>query len=124
MTFASEIIAIRELEAGRSVGYGRRWTAERPSIIATIAAGYADGYPRHAENGTPVLVGDTVAPLVGAVSMDMITVDLTDHPGASIGDPVELWGPHIPVNDVAAHSDTIGYQLLTGVTPRVPRLYD
>jgi alanine racemase len=124
MTFASEIIAIRELEAGRSVGYGRRWTAERPSIIATIAAGYADGYPRHAKNGTPVLVGDTVAPLVGAVSMDMITVDLTDHPGASIGDPVELWGPNILVNDVAAHADTIGYQLLTGVTPRVPRLYD
>ena len=123
MTFASEIIAIRELDAGRSVGYGRRWTAERPSIIATIAAGYADGYPRHAGNGTPVLVGDQVAPLVGAVSMDMITVDLTDHPGASIGDPVELWGPTIPVNDVAAHSDTIGYQLLTGVTPRVPRIY-
>ena len=123
MRFASEIIAIRELEAGRSVGYGRRWTADRPSIIATIAAGYADGYPRHAGNGTPVLVGDQVAPLVGAVSMDMITVDLTDHPGASIGDPVELWGPTIPVNDVAAHSDTIGYQLLTGVTPRVPRIY-
>ncbi|MGB5628260.1 MAG: alanine racemase [Woeseiaceae bacterium] len=123
MTFVSEIIAIRELAAGESVGYGRRWTAARPSIIATIAAGYADGYPRHAENGTPVLVGDQVAPLVGAVSMDMITVDITDHTGASIGDPVELWGRSIQVNDVAAHADTIGYQLLTGVTPRVPRIY-
>ncbi len=123
MTFASEIIAIRDVAAGASVGYGKRWTAKRPSLVATIAAGYADGYPRHAENGTPVLVGDHVAPLVGAVSMDMITVDLTDHPGASIGDPVELWGPRVLVNDVAAHADTIGYQLLTGVTPRVPRIY-
>jgi len=123
MTFASEIIAIRELATGESVGYGRRWTAERSSVIATIAAGYADGYPRHAQNGTPVLVGDQVAPLVGAVSMDMITVDLTDHPGASIGDPVELWGRSVLVNDVAAHAGAIGYQLLTGVTPRVPRIY-
>ena len=123
MTFASEIIAIRDLAAGQSVGYGRCWTADRPSVIATIAAGYADGYPRHAQNGTPVLVRDHVAPLVGAVSMDMITVDLTDHPGASIGDPVELWGRGVLVNDVAAHAGTIGYQLLTGVTPRVPRIY-
>ena len=123
MTFASEIIAIRDLAAGESVGYGRCWTADRPSVIATIAAGYADGYPRHAQNGTPVLVRDHVAPLVGAVSMDMITVDLTDHPGASIGDPVELWGRSVLVNDVAAHAATIGYQLLTGVTPRVPRIY-
>lgn len=123
MTFASEIIAIRDLAAGKSVGYGRCWTADRPSVIATIAAGYADGYPRHAQNGTPVLVRDHVAPLVGAVSMDMITVDLTDHPGASIGDPVELWGRSVLVNDVAAHAGTIGYQLLTGVTPRVPRIY-
>ena len=123
MTFASEIIAIREVATGESVGYGRRWTAERPSVIATIAAGYADGYPRHAQNGTPVLVCDQVAPLVGAVSMDMITVDLTDHPGASIGDPVELWGRSVLVNDVAAHAGAIGYQLLTGVTPRVPRIY-
>jgi alanine racemase len=123
MTFASEIIAIRELATGESVGYGRRWTAERPSVIATIAAGYADGYPRQAQNGTPVLVCDQVAPLVGAVSMDMITVDLTDHPGASIGDPVELWGRSVLVNDVAAHAGAIGYQLLTGVTPRVPRIY-
>lgn len=123
MTFASEIIAIRDLAAGESVGYGRCWTADRPSVIVTIAAGYADGYPRHAQNGTPVLVRDHVAPLVGAVSMDMITVDLTDHPGASIGDPVELWGRSVLVNDVAAHAATIGYQLLTGVTPRVPRIY-
>jgi len=123
MTFASEIIAIRNLAAGESVGYGRCWTADRPSVIATIAAGYADGYPRHAQNGTPILVGDHVAPLVGAVSMDMITVDLTDHPGASIGDPVELWGRRVLVNDVAAHAGTIGYQLLSGVTPRVPRIY-
>ena len=123
MTFASEIIAIRNLADGESVGYGRCWTADRPSVIATIAAGYADGYPRHAQNGTPILVGDYVAPLVGAVSMDMITVDLTDHPGASIGDPVELWGRRVLVNDVAAHAGTIGYQLLSGVTPRVPRIY-
>lgn len=123
MTFSSEVIAIREIPAGESLGYGARWTADRPSLIATVAAGYADGYPRHAPNGTPVFVGGSVVPLVGTVSMDMITVDVTDHDGVAIGDPVELWGRNVSVNEVAEHAETISYELLTGVTSRVPRLY-
>lgn len=123
MTLRSEIIAIRDVPAGESVGYGARWTAERPSTIATIAAGYADGYPRHAPNGTPTLVNEQVAPLAGTVSMDMITIDVTGLEGVSVGDLVELWGRGVAVNDVATQSKTIAYELLTGVTARVPRVY-
>ncbi|NIA27346.1 MAG: alanine racemase [Desulfobulbaceae bacterium] len=123
MTLRSEIIAIREIAAGAAVGYGAHWQAPRPSRIATVACGYADGYPRHAPNGTPTLVNGHVAPLVGAVSMDMITVDLTEHENVVVGDSVELWGRGVSVNDVATRSGTIGYELLTGVTQRVPRKY-
>lgn len=123
MTLQSEIIALRAVPKGESVGYGARWTAARPSIIATVAIGYADGYPRHAPNGTPTLVNGRRAPLVGTVSMDAITVDLTDHDRVAVGDRVELWGPGIAVNEVAAAAGTIGYQLLTGVSSRVPRSY-
>ena len=123
MTLVSEIIAIREIPAGDSVGYGARWTADRRSVIATVAVGYADGYPRHAPNGTPVYVGGKIMPLVGTVSMDMITVDVTDHPGVAIGDQVELWGSNVLVSEVAECAGTISYELLTGVTSRVPRIY-
>jgi alanine racemase len=123
MTLRSEIIALRAVLKGESVGYGARWTAERPSIIGTVAIGYADGYPRHARNGTPTLVNGKPAPLVGTVSMDAITVDLTEHDSAAVGDSVELWGPGIAVNDVAAAAGTIGYQLLSGVSSRVRRTY-
>ncbi len=123
MTLRSEIIAIRTVPAGESVGYGARWTAERSSIIGTVAIGYADGYPRHAQNGTPTLVNGKLAALVGTVSMDAISIDLTGHENAAVGDSVELWGPRIAVNDVAAAAGTIGYQLLTGVSSRVPRSY-
>lgn len=123
MTLRSEIIAIRAVPTGESVGYGARWTAERPSIIGTVAIGYADGYPRHAQNGTPTLVNGKLAPLAGTVSMDAITVDLTGHDNARVGDSVELWGSGIAVNAVAAAAGTIGYQLLTGVSSRVPRTY-
>ena len=123
MTFRSEIIAIREIAVGEAVGYGGRWTATRPSKIGTIACGYADGYPRHAPNGTPTLVNGHVAPLVGTVSMDMITIDVTEHENVAVGDSVELWGRDVAVSDVAKRSGTIGYELLTGVTSRVPRKY-
>ena len=123
MTFRSEIIAIREIAVGEAVGYGGRWTATRPSKIGTIACGYADGYPRHAPNGTPTLVNGHVAPLAGTVSMDMITIDVTEHENAAVGDSVELWGRDVAVSDVAKRSGTIGYELLTGVTSRVPRKY-
>lgn len=123
MTFTSELIAIRHIDAGEAVGYGGRWVASQPSVIGTIAAGYADGYPRHAPDGTPILVGGHLCPLAGTVSMDMITVDLTGHPGAAVGDAVELWGHNVAVNDVATRAGTIGYELLTRVSARVPRRY-
>jgi len=123
MTFRSEIIAIREVLPGESVGYGGRWQAERPSLIGTVACGYADGYPRHAPSGTPTLVNGHVAPLVGTVSMDMTTIDVTEHENVTVGDSVELWGEGLPVNTIASAAGTIGYELLTGVTSRVPRRY-
>jgi alanine racemase len=123
MTLRSEIIAIREIAAGESVGYGGRWQAKRPSKIGTVACGYADGYPRHAPDGTPTLVDGRVAPLVGTVSMDMITLDLTGYEDVTVGASVELWGSGVAVSDVATRSGTIGYELLTGVTQRVPRIF-
>lgn len=123
MSVRSEIISIREVAAGDVVGYGGRWQAARPSVIGTVAIGYADGYPRHAAAGTPTVINGRVAPLVGAVSMDLITVDLTEHENVAVGDSVELWGNSISVNEVAALSDTIGYELLTAVSARVPRRY-
>lgn len=123
MTFLAEIIAVRDIGAGESVGYGARWTAQRAAKIATVGVGYADGYPRHAANGTPVYLNGTTAPLVGTVSMDMITIDVTDIESAAVGDRVELWGSNLPINEVAASAGTIGYELMTRVTRRVPRIY-
>ena len=123
MTFLAEIIAVRDIGAGESVGYGARWTAQQAAKIATVAVGYADGYPRHAANGTPVHVNGMTAPLVGTVSMDMITIDVTEVESVAVGDRVELWGSNLPINEVAASAGTIGYELMTGVTRRVPRVY-
>ena len=122
MSFESAIISVREIDAGESVGYGATWTAPRQSHIATIAVGYGDGYPRHAPNGTPILINGVKCPLVGRVSMDMITVDVTDIK-AEIGDKAILWGPALPVNEVAVTCGTIGYELLTRMPDRVPRVY-
>ena len=123
MTLRSAVIAVRDVATGESVGYGGAWTASRPSRIATIPVGYGDGYPRRADSGTPVLVRGRRAPLAGRVSMDMITVDVTDVPGVGVGDEVILWGEDILVNEIAAHSDTIGYEIMTRMLPRVPRNY-
>lgn len=122
MNFESAIISMRSIEAGESVGYTANWTAERASTIATITVGYGDGYPRHARNGTPVLINGTRCPLVGRVSMDMITVDVTDIE-AQIGDKATLWGAGLSVNEVAEFCDSIGYELLTRMPARVPRVY-
>lgn len=122
MTLQSEVIAIREVAVSESVGYGGRWTASSAATIATVAIGYADGYPRHAPNGTPTMVNGCVAPLAGVVSMDLITIDVTGIEGVRIGDIVTLWGEGLSVNTIANAADTIGYELLTGVTSRVPRI--
>jgi alanine racemase len=121
MTLTSEVIAIQPVKAGERVGYGGTYRAEKPERVAVIACGYADGYPRHAPTGTPVLVSGHRTRLVGRVSMDKITVDVSDIPLAQVGSPVELWGTQLAVDEVAAAAGTIGYELLTAVAPRVPR---
>jgi len=123
MTMHSEIIATRHVKPGDGVGYGHDWVARRNSKIGIIPIGYGDGYPRHAPNGTPVLVNDKRVALVGRVSMDAISVDLTDLETADVGDPVELWGQKLSVNEIAAVSGTIGYEILAGLTGRVPTFH-
>ena len=122
MTLISGIISLRDFAPGESVGYGATWTATRPTRIATVTAGYGDGYPRLAANGTPVLIRGQRAPLAGRVSMDMITVDVTDLPGVTLGDEVVLWGAGLPVGEVAGHAGTIGYELTTRMPMRTPRV--
>lgn len=122
MTFRSEVMAVRDLDPGESVGYANTWTARRPSRIATVPVGYGDGYPRHAANSTPVLVNSQRAKLVGRVSMDMITVDVTELGEVNIGDEVILWGENLSANEVAAYADTIGYEIMTRMHNRVPRI--
>ena len=123
MTLRSKVIAIRTLKAGDSVGYGGNWTAERPSRIATVGLGYGDGYPRHAPNGTPVWVNGRCALLAGRVSMDSLTIDVTDIEGCGVGDDVVLWGSELPVASVAKYAGTISYELLTSAGRRVRREY-
>ncbi|HCH00820.1 MAG TPA: alanine racemase [Vibrio sp.] len=123
MTLTSKIIAIREVKAHESVGYGERYRCERDMKIGTVAIGYADGYPRHAKDGTPVIVNGVRTQLVGRVSMDMLTVDLTDIPNAEIGSTVELWGKNVKAAEVADCCDTIPYTLFTGITRRVHKEY-
>ena len=122
MTLTSAVISLREVATGESVGYGATWTASRPSRIATVTVGYGDGYPRLAPNGTPVLVRGERASLAGRVSMDMITVDVTDLPGVEPGDEVVLWGKGLPLAEVAGHAGTIGYELTTRMPARIPRV--
>jgi len=120
MTLAAKLIAVQELQPGDRVGYGGTFRAERPMRVGVVACGYADGYPRHAPSGTPILVAGGRTKTVGRVSMDMITVDLTPVPSAAVGSPVVLWGEGMPVDEVAIASGTVGYELLCAVAPRVP----
>ncbi|MBM3115199.1 alanine racemase [Jeongeupia naejangsanensis] len=120
MSLQSEIIGVQTLQAGDAVGYAAAFTASGPMRIGVIACGYADGYPRHAPTGTPVLVGGVRTRLLGRVSMDMLAVDLSDLPQAQIGTPVELWGKNLPIDEVANAAGTIGYELMCAVALRVP----
>ncbi len=112
MTLESHLLAVRPLRRGDRVGYGGTWICPEDMPVGVVAAGYADGYPRSAPAGTPVLVGGHPCPLVGRVSMDLLCVDLRGHPGARAGDPVVLWGEGLPVERVARAAGTIGYELL------------
>ena len=122
MNLDSRIIATRELPAGEPIGYGARFVTPRPTRVGVVAMGYADGYPRHAPDGTPVLVEGQRSHLIGRVSMDMLTVDLTDLPQAGIGSAVRLWGEGLSADEVAAHAGTIAYQLFCNLN-RVARRY-
>lgn len=122
MTLQAPLISTRMVRAGESVGYGASWVAEKDTRMGMVAIGYGDGYPRHAGTGTPAAIGGQRVRLLGRVSMDMLALDLTKAPEAREGDAVELWGPTVGVDEVAACAGTIGYELLTGVTARVPRI--
>jgi alanine racemase len=119
MTLASEIIALQRLRPGDRVGYGGTYAASGDLTIGIVACGYADGYPRHAPSGTPVLVNGKRTGTVGRVSMDMIAVDLSALPEAGVGTPVVLWGEGLSADEVAAAAGTLSYELLTKVTSRV-----
>jgi alanine racemase len=121
MTLQAEVIGLHNVKKGESVGYSQSWKAPRDSVIATVGIGYADGYPRHCPTGTPVVIRGHRAPLVGRVSMDMITIDVTDIPDVALQDTVELWGRQLPVDEVAQCAGTISYELTTRVSTRVPR---
>ena len=120
MQLNSELIAVQHLKAGDSVGYGSTFTATREMTIGIVACGYADGYPRHAPTGTPIAVEGVMTQVVGRVSMDMLTVDLSPVPQARVGSCVQLWGETVRVDDVAKACSTISYELLCALAPRVP----
>ena len=125
MTLASRIIGLQQLVPGDTVGYGSSFTADAPLRVGVVACGYADGYPRHCTTGTPILVDGVRTRMVGRVSMDMITVDLTAVPGAGFGSEVTLWGNGakgvvLPIDEIAQAAGTVGYELMCGVAPRVP----
>ena len=120
MTLASEIIGVQHLQAGERVGYGLGYEAGQEMTIGVVACGYADGYPRHAPTGTPVLVAGQRTSTVGRVSMDMLCVDISDIPEAYVGTPVTLWGEGLPCDEVASAAGTVSYQLLCALAQRVP----
>ncbi|WP_322029196.1 alanine racemase [Paraburkholderia sp. J76] len=120
MTLTSRIIGVQTLAPQETIGYGRTFEADRPLRIGVVACGYADGYPRHAPTGTPIAVDGLRTRVVGRVSMDMLTVDLTPCPHAGIGSSVELWGDQVRVDEVAEASGTIGYELMCALARRVP----
>ena len=118
MTVQSALISIKYCKAGDSIGYGSRYICEENMPVGVIAIGYGDGYPRHAKTGTPVWINGATVPLIGQVSMDMICIDLRDHPQAKIGDRVILWGPELPVEIIARHAETIAYELVCNFSAR------
>jgi len=122
MTLESKIISVRELPKGEPVGYGGRFVSDKPTRVGVVALGYADGYPRHAPDGTPVAIDGHISRLIGRVSMDMLTVDLTDLPQAGLGSRVELWGKQVLASEVAQYAQTIPYQLFCNLK-RAPRTY-
>jgi alanine racemase len=120
MTLASRIVGVQEIAVGERVGYGGLFVAERPTRLGIVACGYADGYPRHAPSGTPILVAGQRTETLGRVSMDMLACDLTEIPEAGVDSPVILWGEGLPADEVAASAGTISYELFCALAQRVP----
>ncbi|MGH8211892.1 MAG: alanine racemase [Rhodanobacteraceae bacterium] len=119
MTLSTRLISINRVKRGERIGYGSTYECEEDMPVGVAAIGYGDGYPRSAASGTPVLVGDAQAVIIGRVSMDLITLDLRSAPGVRVGETVMLWGPELPAETVARHAGTISYELTCGVTRRV-----
>ena len=119
MSLVSELISVKYLKHNDPVGYGASWRCPEDMPVGIVAAGYADGFPRHARPGTPIIVNGHRTGIIGNTSMDMLAVDLRNVENANIGDPVELWGPHLPIEEVAMHAGTIAYELLCGVHKRL-----
>ncbi|MDQ2972288.1 MAG: alanine racemase, partial [Pseudomonadota bacterium] len=119
MTLSTRLVGVNQVKRGERVGYGATFECPEDMAIGVAAIGYGDGYPRSAPSGTPVLVGERQAVIVGRVSMDLITLDLRDAPNARVGDTVTLWGPQLPVETIAQRACTISYELTCGVTRRV-----
>lgn len=119
MSLQSQLISVKTLQKGESVGYGASWRCPSDTVIGIVAAGYGDGFPRHARSGTPTLVNGKRASIIGNASMDMLTVDLSAQPDAAVGDPVELWGSQLAIEEVAMYATTIPYELLCGVHKRL-----
>jgi alanine racemase len=120
MTLQTQVIALRSVSLGETVGYGATWRAARPSRIAILAGGYADGLPRHLPSGAPVWVAGHRAPIIGRISMDMLAVDVTDIAEVTLGSRAIFWGQGLPVEEVAMAAGTIAYELLCALNPRVP----
>ena len=122
MALQSRLIAVKPIAQGETVGYAGSWVCEQATRLGVVAIGYGDGYPRYAKVGTPVLINGQRVPLIGRVSMDMITVDLNSLPDAKPGDPVTLWGEGLAVEEIAQWADTIPYTLVCGITQRVRQI--
>jgi alanine racemase len=123
MTLSSRLLSVQNRKRGDTIGYGATWTCPEDMPVGIVSIGYGDGYPRHARSATPVLINGIRVPLIGRVSMDMISIDLRDYPQAAVGDEVILWGDGLPVEEVALCSDTIAYELLCKLTSRVEFSY-
>ncbi|MBQ4832138.1 alanine racemase [Pseudoalteromonas sp. MMG010] len=124
MRLTTKVIAVREVAAHEAVGYGGRWQSEKPTQLAVVAMGYGDGYPRHAKEGTPVMIAGQRYAIVGSVSMDMISIDIGNNlHNVRVGDEVIMWGDELPVEEIAKCADTIPYELLCNITPRVSYQY-
>jgi len=123
MTLKAKVIAVKEAKKDAQIGYGGIYTCPKDMKIAIVAIGYGDGYPRHVKNGTPILINGKRCELVGRVSMDLISIDITNAPNTKAGDEVILWGEGLPVEEVAQYADTIPYQLLCDVSSRVAFVY-